>query len=75
MKVKSSGDDWDEHLNRVLLDICIHPHTAMKFSPFEMFHTWEMRFDLHETETPEEEVLLQAKDTGGCGGTVEKKLR
>jgi hypothetical protein len=63
LKVKSSGDDWDEHLNHALFDIRIRPHTATKFSPFEMFHTWEMRIDPHETEIAEEEALLQAMDT------------
>ena len=66
------GDDWDEHLNHALFDIRIRPHTATKFSPFEMFHTWEMRFDPHETETPEEEAFLDEIDS--ADKAVEERL-
>ena len=72
LKINSLGDDWDEHLNHALFDIRIRPHTATKFSPFEMFHTWEMRFDPHETETPEEEAFLDEIDS--ADKAVEERL-
>ena len=37
-----------------------------------MFHTWEMRFDPHETETPEEEAFLDEIDS--ADKAVEERL-
>jgi hypothetical protein len=60
VKVNADCDDWDEHLNHALLDIRIRKHTATRYSPFDMFHSWNFRFDPSAEESPEENDVLEA---------------
>ena len=64
LKVSETGDDWDEHLNHALFDVRIRPHTATKFSRFDLFHSWRFRFNPNDSETQEENELLEVLQSG-----------